>query len=81
MWNNTVAQNCIKYLAAAGSPDNARRIITTNYGGKFLGYQGWCEHTVWKYSFRDSFLYLRFFRDNNEERRVELSTEGMTAVI
>lgn len=81
MWNNTVAQNCLHYLKAQGTPDNVRRIIIKNYGGKFSGYRGHGVVVFWKYHFRDSNISVRFFRDEQEERRVEVFVDGKPAAI
>lgn len=77
----TTAQNCIHYLKAQGNPDNIRRIIIKNYGGKFSGYRGHGEVVFWKYHFRDSNISIRFFRDNNEERRAEVYVDQKFACV
>lgn len=81
MWNNTVAQSCVKYLKSKGTPDNVRRIIIKNYGGKFSGYRGNGEVTFWKYHFRDSSISIRFFRDEQEERRAEVYVDQKFACV
>ena len=73
MWNKTRAENCAAYLKKYGTVDNASKIVSNNFGGKFLGYVGVSpDYIMWRYSFRDSFLSLRFHRDLQEERRVEI---------
>ena len=77
----TVAQNCVHYLKAQGNPDNIRRIIIKNYGGKFSGYRGRGEVVFWKYHFRDSSISIRFFRDEQEERRAEVYVDQKFACV
>lgn len=73
MWNRTKAEDCAAYLKEHGTTDNATGIVVNNFGGKFLGYVGVSpDYILWRYSFRDSFLSLRFHRDLQEERRVEI---------
>ena len=73
MWTKTKAENCAAYLKKYGTVDNASKIVTMNFGGRFLGYVGVSPgYILWLYSFRDSFLYLRFHRDLQEDRRVEI---------
>ena len=73
MWTRTRAEVCASYLKEHGTVKNATGIIVHNFGGRFLGYVGVSpDYIMWRYSFRDSFLSLRFHRDLQEEQRVEI---------
>lgn len=73
MWTRTKAEDCASYLKQHGTVANATEIVVNNFGGKFLGYVGVSpDYILWRYSFRDSFLSLRFHRDLQEDRRVEI---------
>lgn len=81
MWNISKAHSCANYLKFHGNVDNVRRIITINFGGKFSGYRGHGEFTFWKYYFRDSDISVRFFRDEQEERRAEIVIGKRTVAV
>lgn len=82
MWNRTKAENCASYLKEHGTVDNASKIVANNFGGKFLGYVGVSpDYILWRYSFRDSFLSLRFHRDLQEDRRVEVFVDGKSVAV
>ncbi len=73
MWTKTKAENCAAYLKKYGTVKNVTGIVVHNFGGKFLGYVGVSpDYILWRYSFRDSFLSLRFHRDLQEDIRVEI---------
>lgn len=77
MWVRTQAEDCASYLKKYGNTQNATRIVVNNFGGKFLGYVGSVpNHILQRYAFRDSFLYLRFHRDLQEDNRVEIFVDS-----
>lgn len=82
MWNISKAQSCADYLKFHASPDTAASIVVNNYGGKFLGYIGTSpDYILWRYCFKDSYISLRFYRDMQEDRRVEIFVDGKSVAI
>lgn len=82
MWNISKAQSCANYLKFHGTTANAVNVVVNNFGGRFLGYIGVSpDYILWRYSFKDSFLSLRFHRDLQEEKRVEVFVDGKSVAI
>lgn len=75
------AQRCAEYLRHHGTVQNWQKIILHNYAGKFAGYRGGPNIVLWKFWFEDSALQVHQYKDEQEQKKIEIFIGNKSVVV